>query len=184
VGTSSLRRTAQLLALRPDLRIESIRGNLDTRVRKVEQGFDAVVLAAAGLRRLGWQEKIAELIEPGQMCPAVGQGALAIETRDDGGTAQQVCRTLNDEATEWAVTAERGVLAALGGGCQVPIGAHASLADGRLHLRAVVISPDGATLIRRQSSGAPGEAAAMGAELGRELLGGGARAILEAVYGH
>ncbi|MCX6620567.1 MAG: hydroxymethylbilane synthase [Acidobacteria bacterium] len=183
IGTSSLRRTAQLLALRPDLKIESIRGNLDTRVKKVEQGFDAVVLAAAGLRRLGWSDRIADVLPPEVMCPAVGQGALAIETRDDGGAGQAACRRLDHLPTRQAVTAERAVLAALGGGCQVPIGAHAVIDGAAIWIRAVVISPDGRQIIRRESRGAAGDAQAIGARLGAELLAHGAREILDTVYG-
>ncbi|HMD50958.1 MAG TPA: hydroxymethylbilane synthase, partial [Bryobacteraceae bacterium] len=119
VGTSSLRRAAQLRATRPDLEILDVRGNLDTRLRKLDEGkYDAIVLASAGLRRLGWESRISELLDPAVMCPAVGQGALAVETRDDSGQAREICRRLDHEATRVAVTAERAVLAALGGGCQ------------------------------------------------------------------
>ena len=123
VGTSSLRRAAQLRMVRPDLAIESVRGNLDTRVRKLDEGqYRAIVLAAAGLTRLGWAHRIAEILSPEVMCPAVGQGALAVETRHEG-EARDFCAVLDHAATRAAVTAERAVLAALGGGCQVPIGA-------------------------------------------------------------
>ncbi len=185
VGTSSLRRAAQLRAMRPDLKVETIRGNVDTRLRKLDEGqYDAILLAAAGLRRLGWAARIAELLEAHAMCPAVGQGALAIETRDDGGEGWTACRRLNHEPTEVAVTAERAVLATLGGGCQVPIGAHAVLhEDGRMHLRGVVISPDGGKLIRREAEGATAAAAAMGRALAEDLLAGGGREILDEVYG-
>src|SRR4051812_48787319 len=121
VGTSSLRRSAQLRRLRPDLIVESIRGNLDTRLRKLDEGqYDAILLAAAGLKRLGWGDRIAEILPVDVMCSAVGQGALAIETREHG-AGWDACRALNDAATHAAVLAERGVLGALGGGCQVPI---------------------------------------------------------------
>jgi len=184
VGTGSLRRVAQLRALRPDLVVEPARGNLDTRLRRLDEGrYDALVLAAAGLKRLGWQERIAQCLEVDEMCPAVGQGALAVETRADSGEAARACALLDDPATRLAVTAERAVLAALGGGCQVPIGAHAQVESGRLRLRAVVISPDGQSLVRREISGNPADALQLGQELGRQLLAGGARAILEAVYG-
>jgi len=182
VGTSSLRRSAQLRKLRPDLAIESVRGNLDTRLRKLDEGqYDAIVLAAAGLKRLGWAARIAEILDPGIMCSAVGQGALAIETRASG-AGWEACSVLNDPATRTAVTAERGVLAALGGGCQVPIGAHARVDKGRLHLQAIVASPDGTKLIRAESEGEPADAEALGRELGDELLARGARRILDAVY--
>ncbi|MCS7025331.1 MAG: hydroxymethylbilane synthase [Bryobacteraceae bacterium] len=181
VGTSSLRRAAQLRALRPDLQLEPVRGNLDTRLKKLEQGqYDAMVLAAAGLRRLGWEDRIAQLFEPELMCPAVGQGALAIETRNDGGTGQQACELLDDVATRRCVTAERALLAALGGGCQVPLGAYARLQGERLELQAVIVSPDGATMVRRSAQGM--DALALGEHLARELLEAGGREILESVF--
>jgi hydroxymethylbilane synthase len=180
VGTSSLRRAAQLRRLRPDLVIESVRGNLDTRVRKLEEGqYDAIVLAAAGLKRLGWGEKIAEILPAPVMCPAVGQGALAIETVAAG---QAACMTLDHPPTRAAVTAERGVLAALGGGCQVPIGAHATVTGSIVHLLGVVISPDGVDYVRAEAEGPVAEADRIGRELGATLLDTGARAILEKVY--
>lgn len=184
VGTSSLRRTAQLYALRPDLHIESIRGNVDTRLRKLDEGqFQAILLATAGLNRLGLNHRIAESLPATIMCPAVGQGALAIETRDDGGAGFAATRQLDHPATRAAVTAERAVLATLGGGCQVPIGAHATVTEGELHLRAVVISPDGQRLIRDTSKGLATDAAVLGADLGQRLLESGGREILQEVYG-
>jgi len=184
VGTSSLRRTAQLKALRPDLIIEPLRGNLDTRLRKLEEGrYDAIVAACAGLKRLGWEQRIAEVLEPRVMCPAVGQGALAVETREDGGSAWSVCRRLDDPAARAAVTAERAVLRALGGGCQVPLGACGRVADGILHLEAVVAAPDGSRLIRLEESGPAAEAERIGMRVGRRLLEAGADHILEAVHG-
>ncbi|MCX6638608.1 MAG: hydroxymethylbilane synthase [Acidobacteria bacterium] len=184
VGTSSLRRTAQLLALRPDLVVEPLRGNLDTRLRKVAEGsYGAIVLAAAGLKRMGWSDRIAEVLPIETMCPAVGQGALAIETRDDAGPARAACAALDHAPTRIAVMAERAVLAGLGGGCQVPIGAHAVVRDGRIQLRAVVVSPDGAILIRRQGEGPAAQAERLGAQLARELAEAGGQEILEAVYG-
>ncbi len=182
VGTSSLRRAAQLRALRPDLHVENIRGNVDTRLRKLDEGgYDAILLAAAGLRRLGWQDRISELLDPKAMCPAVGQGALAIETR---GAVQafEICARLEDPAARIAVTAERAVLAAMGGGCQVPIGAHAITREGSVTLQAVVIAPDGSQVIRKCCTGANADAARLGRELGEELLAAGGRAILDAVY--
>ena len=184
VGTSSLRRAAQLRALRPDLQIENIRGNLDTRLRKLDEGqYDAIVLASAGLRRLGWENRITELLDPEIMCPAVGQGALAVETRADSGEAQQLSKRLEHEASRIAVTAERAVLASLGGGCQVPIGAYATV-GAELHLRAIIVSPDGTQIIRKQTSGSPARAAAIGRTVGDQLLAEGGREILELVYGH
>jgi len=183
VGTSSLRRAAQLRAMHPDLQIENIRGNLDTRLRKLdERQYDAIVLAAAGLRRLGWENRITEILEPDVMCPAVGQGALAVETRAEEGAVQEICRRLEHGATRIAVTAERAVLAALGGGCQVPIGAYCTVSD-LLHLQAIVVSPDGSQIIRKQASGSGADAAALGRTLGEQLLADGGRQILELVYG-
>jgi hydroxymethylbilane synthase len=184
VGTSSLRRAAQLLALRPDLKIEPLRGNLDTRLRKLSEGlYDAIVLAAAGLKRMGWEDRIAEILSTDYLCPAVGQGALAVETRADGGPAAELCRQLDHAPTRAAVTAERAVLAGLGGGCQVPIGAYAQIAEEELRLTAVVCTPDGERLIRRNLAGGADQPEALGRRLARELLDAGADEILESVYG-
>jgi len=184
VGTSSLRRAAQLLALRPDLKIEPLRGNLDTRLRKLSEGrYDAIVLAAAGLKRMGWEDRIAEILSTDYLCPAVGQGALAVETRADGGPAAELCRQLDHAPTRAAVTAERAVLAGLGGGCQVPIGAYAQIAGEELRLTAVVCTPDGERLIRRNLAGQADQPEALGRRLARELLDAGADEILESVYG-
>ena len=178
IGTSSLRRQAQLLAYRPDLNIEMLRGNVDTRLRKLDEGqYDAIVLAAAGLRRLGWQDRIRELISVEIMCPAVGQGALAIETRDDRGAAYELVRKLDHADTRIAVTAERAMLEKLGGGCQVPIGGYAFLDKGVIQMRAIVASPDGKRLIRAELSGV--DPLRTGASLGRNLLEKGAEEILE-----
>jgi hydroxymethylbilane synthase len=182
IGTSSLRRAAQLRRLRPDLEIESVRGNLDTRLRKLDEGqYRAILLAAAGLKRLGWGDRIAEILDPGDMCPAVGQGALAMETLESG-AGRDAVRALDSAATHAAVAAERGVLGALGGGCQVPIGAHATVEGGRLRILAVVASPAGDRLIRSESEGPAADAARIGVDLGRRLLEQGAREILESVY--
>jgi hydroxymethylbilane synthase len=181
LGTSSLRRAAQLRRLRPDLRIEPVRGNLDTRLRKLDEGrYDAIVLAAAGLKRLGWEDRIAEILPPDVVCPAVGQGALAIETGNAGLLA---CQPLDHPPTRSAVTAERALLSALGGGCQVPIGAYAVVSSGRLSLQAVVVSPDGVDLVRDRSEGAAADAQRIGRDLGEALLAAGADRILESVYG-
>jgi hydroxymethylbilane synthase len=174
VGTSSLRRAAQLRKLRPDLMVESVRGNLDTRLRKLDEGqYDAILLAAAGLKRLGWGAEI--------MCPAVGQGALAIETRG-AGRGFDAARLLDHADTHAAVMAERGLLGALGGGCQVPIGAHATVQGDRLRLLGLVASPDGTETIRGQTEGPVSEAERLGRELGASLLERGGRRILESVY--
>jgi hydroxymethylbilane synthase len=182
VGTSSLRRAAQLRGLRPDLRVESVRGNLDTRLRKLDEGqYDAILLAAAGLKRLGWEQRIAEILPSEVMCSAVGQGALAIETRG-AGAGFDACSALDHADTHAAVTAERGVLGALGGGCQVPIGAYATVQGGRLRVMAMVASPDGAEMVRAEAEGPVEKAESIGRDLGAELLKRGARRILEAVY--
>ena len=182
VGTSSLRRSAQLRKLRPDLVIESVRGNLDTRLRKLDEGrYDAILLAAAGLKRLGWGDRIAEILPAETMCSAVGQGALAIETRASGAGFDAV-QAMDHADTHAAVLAERGVLSALGGGCQVPIGAHATVEGERLDLLGVVASPGGDEVIRGAASGAASQAESLGRALGNELLERGARRILDAVY--
>jgi hydroxymethylbilane synthase len=184
IGTSSLRRAAQLRAKRPDLEIENIRGNVDTRLRKLDEGqYDAIVLASAGLRRLGWENRITELLDPDVMCPAVGQGALAVETRADGGEAEQLAKRLEHRESRVAVTAERAVLRALGGGCQVPIGAYATVQGEVVQLRAIIVSPDGTEIIRKRANGASRDAEIIGRALGEELLAQGGRQILEAVYG-
>ncbi len=178
VGTSSLRRSAQLKRMRPDLAVESVRGNVDTRLRKLDEGqYEAILLASAGLRRLGWADRIAQVMEPDEMCPAVGQGALGIETREEG-DARAICAGLDHAATRAAATAERAVLAALGGGCQVPIGAHARVVDARIHLLALVISVDGAELVRDTAEGPAGKAQQIGRALGERLLSAGAARLL------
>lgn len=185
VGTGSVRRVAQIIAARPDVIVEPIRGNVDTRLRKLDEGqFDAIVLAAAGLRRLGWEQRIAEYLEPETMCPAIGQGALAIETRADEGAAMQACRALNHADTYAAVMAERAVLRVLGGGCQIPVGAYAHLAANELRLSAIVSTPDGKQIIRRAIAGPPQNWDALGSALGQQLVDAGAWDILLPVYGH
>jgi len=176
VGTSSLRRSAQLRRMRPDLEVESVRGNVDTRLRKLDEGqYAAIVLAAAGLNRLGLSSRIAEALEPEVMCPAVGQGALAIETR----VGEHTCQALDHAATRAAVTAERAVLSALGGGCLTPIGAHARVNGERLQVIAIVLSTDGAESVRDGAEGLANEAEGIGRELGERLLKQGAARLLE-----
>ncbi len=177
VGTSSLRRTAQLRALRPDLKVESVRGNVDTRLRKLDEGqYQAIMLAAAGLRRLGWADRIAQYIDPALMCPAVGQGALAIETRTD---RIQVAASLEHRDTRVAVTAERALLGALGGGCQVPIGANATVDGDTVHLRGIVAAPDGSKVVRGNLSGQASDAASIGKALAEQLMAQGATELLQ-----
>jgi hydroxymethylbilane synthase len=154
VGTSSLRRSVQLKAMHREVSIETLRGNVDTRIRKLDEGqYDTIILAAAGLRRLGWADRIAELIPVDVMIPAVGQGALAIETRDDRGEAHRIAHTLEHEASRVAITAERAFLAVFGGGCQVPIGAHATINGSGIHLLAFVSEPDGSNVKRGEETG-------------------------------
>lgn len=185
VGTSSLRRQAQLLCLRPDLQICMLRGNLDTRLRKLMDGeFDAIVLAAAGLKRLGWTDGITEYFAVDECVPAIGQGALAIEGRADDRFIVNLLTPLEDRATRVAVTAERALLDRLQGGCQVPIAGHANVQGEQIHLEALVASVDGRALIRDRLTGNVSEAQLVGRELADRLLAMGGRAILNAIYGN
>jgi len=173
VGTSALRRQAQLMVLRPDLDIQSIRGNIDTRLRKLDEGqYQAIVLACAGLRRLGWSGRIAERFDASRICPAVGQGALAIEARSGDATVS----LLTHEPTLRAVTAERACLREFGGGCQIPMGAFATIDGDRIHLESVVASPDGALVIRFAADGA--DPVALGKTVADGLKAGGAHEVL------
>jgi hydroxymethylbilane synthase len=177
VGTSSNRRAAQLRLLRPDLEILPVRGNVDTRLRKLREGqYDALVLAAAGLRRLGLEREIVELFSPEQICPAPGQGALAIQTRLDD-KAAEICSALNHAPTAYAVQCERTVLAALGGGCQLPIGAFAQVYGKQLQVMAGVFAPDASGCVRVSGEGALAEACELGQRLGAELLAKGALSL-------
>jgi hydroxymethylbilane synthase len=181
VGTSSLRRIAQLRRIRPDLDIQSIRGNVDTRIGKVEKGeYDAIVLAAAGLRRLGWGNIISESFRPDIMCPAVGQGALAIETLENS-EALEACAPLDDPWTRLPVTAERAMLSELGGGCQVPIGAFATLENTEMFLTGAVFAPDGTAMIRYTATGECTKPGELGRSVAKVLLDRGAREILDAI---
>jgi hydroxymethylbilane synthase len=182
VGTSSLRRQAQLKAIRPDLDIYPLRGNVDTRLRKLEQGdYDAVILAAAGLKRLGKTELIQQIIPAEIMCPAAGQGALGIEIREGDAKTLELLSFLDDTNARAATTCERALLNSLGGGCQVPIGAFAEMKNGKLHLESIVADPDGSKLLRDTRDGDDPEK--LGNEAGASLLKRGGDAILEAVYG-
>lgn len=182
VGTSSLRRVAQLRRLRPDLDIRNIRGNVDTRIKKVEQGeYDAIVLAAAGLKRLGWGEIISETFRADLMLPAVGQGALAIETLESG-PGFDACGPLDHPWTRFSVAAERAMLGELGGGCQVPIGAYATLEGTELFLTGGVFSPDGVTMIRYTAAGDCTKASELGRNVAQVLLERGGRQVLDQVY--
>jgi hydroxymethylbilane synthase len=184
VGTSSLRRQAQLKAIRPDLEIHPLRGNVDTRLRKLEQrDYDAIILASAGLKRLGKTESIKQIFPAEIMCPAAGQGALGIEIREGDSTTREHLAFLNNDASRTATTCERALLNRLGGGCQVPIGALAELRNGRLHLDAVVADPDGSTLLRESRDGDLNHPEQLGSAVGEGLLRRGGDEILEAVYG-
>lgn len=173
VGTSSLRRAKQLQILRGDVVIADIRGNVDTRLRKLDEGqFDAILLASAGLHRLGLEGHIAEILEPEAMAPAIGQGALAVEIRADDPAVREALAPLHHQETAAAVTAERALLHALGGGCQVPLGASARVDGDRLTLNAVVVSESGA-VHRAAVEGALNDASAIGESAARELRGRG-----------
>jgi hydroxymethylbilane synthase len=182
VGTSSLRRQAQLMALRPDLDIIPLRGNVDTRLRKLAQGeYDAIILAAAGLYRLGKTELVQQVIPASVMCPAAGQGALGIEIREGDSATRAHLAFLDDANARAATTCERALLNKLGGGCQVPIGAAAEVRNGRLHLDAIVAHPDGSLVLRESRDG--DDPVRLGSQVGETLLQCGGDAILEAVYG-
>ena len=183
VGTSSLRRSAQLRALRPDLHVEMVRGNVETRLRKASEGLDAVVLAYAGLRRLGLAGHATQVFDPSEMLPAVAQGALALEARADDPATLARLAPLDHAETRQRVEAERGLLRRLEGGCQVPIAAHATTQDGRVTLRALVASLDGTRVIRGERNGSGAEARALGEALGDELLSKGAAEILHELEG-
>jgi hydroxymethylbilane synthase len=173
VGTSSLRRAAQLKTARPDIEIRDLRGNVDTRLRKQAEGqYHAILLAAAGLIRLGWQDRITQYLDPLEFVPAVGQGALAIETRADGGTGHTIVAQMDDPETRARLTAERAALKALGGGCQVPMGAHAVLIENTLKIHGIVVTLGGA--VRAHAEGAVADAEAVGNQLGERLLNAGA----------
>ncbi len=212
VGTSSLRRSCQLMSIRPDLKIEQLRGNLDTRLRKLDEGqFDAIILAAAGVKRLGWAERITETIEPEVSLPAIGQGAIGIECRVDDAFINNLIAPLNHEETSICVRAERACLKKLEGGCQVPIAAHARLVqklevgsekleDKRLELitdkdsslftvhcslvmDGLVGSVSGDRIIKSHIEGSPKDAESLGIKLAEDLLSRGAKEILDEVYG-
>lgn len=182
LGTSSLRRKAQLLAARPDLKIVDLRGNVDTRLRKLDEGqMDAIILAAAGLERLGYGERIKEVI-PAKVClPAVGQGALAIESRDNDDEVRNMLAFLNDEATKQATDAERAFLGLLEGGCQVPIGVHADVENGEIRIEAIIAELDGKKILRDTIVGKAANAAELGRELGKKMLAEGGQEILASI---
>lgn len=182
LGTSSLRRRAQLLAARPDLKIVDLRGNVDTRLRKLDEGnMDAIILAAAGLQRLGHGDRIKEIIPTGVCLPAVGQGALAIECRTDNTEVREMLAFLNDTATKQATDAERAFLGLVEGGCQVPIGVHAEVQNNEIKIEAIIASLDGSTVLRNTISGDAEKAVELGQKLGNQMLAEGGQDILAAI---
>ncbi|MDY0268498.1 hydroxymethylbilane synthase [Trichloromonas sp.] len=185
IGTSSLRRKAMLLHLRPDFQMVDIRGNVETRIRKLtEDNLDAVVLAAAGMHRLGFTGKIGEYLAPDVSLPAIGQGALGIESRIADAEVNALIDFFNHPETAAAVKGERAVLRRLEGGCQVPIGAYGEVKDGRLTLTGVVASVDGVTLLKKTVVCAPEESEKVGTSLADDLITQGAGKILNEVYNH
>jgi hydroxymethylbilane synthase len=176
LGTSSLRRAAQALHLRPDLRVEPLRGNIDTRLRKAREGqYDAILLAGAGLVRMGWEEAVSEWLSLEVMLPAPGQGALAVQCRADDAQTLRLLAALEDPAARAAVTAERAFLQGLGGGCSVPVAAHAKAGDQGWHLIGRVLSPDGRRIIQVEGEGP--DPFALGERLARNALAQGAAAL-------
>lgn len=179
VGTSSLRRVAQLKHLRPDVQIKDLRGNVDTRLRKLDEGeYDALILASAGLRRLGLGGRISAAVAQEEMLSAVGQGSLGVETRSDDAETNALVSRLDDPRTRAAVLAERALLRSLGGGCQVPIAAHATVEGGRLKLDGLVATLDGTRVLRASLDGEAADAARVGEELAGRLLERGAGELL------
>ena len=184
VGSSSLRRAAQLLAMRPDLKLIPLRGNVDTRLRKLEEGdVQAIILATAGLRRLGLESRITQVIPSEQVLPAIGQGALGLEVRCDDKTIINMLECLNHEETAVTVRAERAFLKELEGGCQVPMAAFCRLNRGQLHLEGMVAELDGSNIIRNKVTGEKTKAEQIGVTLARKLIDAGANKILAQIYG-
>lgn len=184
IGTSSLRRQAQLCHYRPDFQMEVLRGNVETRIRKQKEGwYDAVILAAAGVKRLGLADNVTEYISENISIPAIGQGALGIECSRDDKEINELIAFFNHYETSVAVRAERALLKRLEGGCQVPIAGHATVKDGRITMKGLVGSVDGKSIIKDGIEGDAKDYERIGAELGERLLSKGAREILEEVYG-
>jgi hydroxymethylbilane synthase len=185
VGTSSLRRQCQLLNQRPDLQIKSLRGNVNTRLQKLDDGeYDAIILAAAGLIRLGFESRIKTSIPVNTMLAAIGQGAIGIECRKDDLATKALIACLNDPETAIRVRAERAMNLTLEGGCQAPIAGHAQIKDKTLRLHGLVAEPDGSVMIKEQLEGPIEEAEKMGVTVANRLLAGGAKAILDKLYNH
>lgn len=185
LGTSSLRRQAQLLAARPDLRIEALRGNVDTRLRRLDDGsLDAIILACAGLERLGWGSRITARLDPQECLPAVAQGVIGIECRTADVHTSSLLAALNDKATGTVMDAERAFAGRLGGSCQSPIAAHATLVTGRLRLEGLVAEPDGSRVLRDSMTGDPDDPSSLGTALAERLLTAGAGPLLERLRSH
>jgi len=183
IGTSSLRRQSQILHLRPDFEIHPLRGNLDSRLRKLDEGqYDAIILAGAGVNRLGWSDKITELLSTDISLPAIGQGALGIETPTDDAYINDLVAFFDDPVTSACVRAERALLKRLEGGCQVPIAAFGELAGDTLKLSGLVASPDGKVFVKDQRTGPKERAEEMGIELAESLLKAGGYEILKELY--
>jgi hydroxymethylbilane synthase len=184
VGTSSLRRQCQLRAVRPDLRIRDLRGNVGTRLARLDAGdYDAIVLACAGLKRLGMQQRITRALPPEQILPAIAQGVIGIECRSDDTRLLELVQPLNHHPTELRTLAERSMNAALATGCQAPVAGYAEIVDAEITLRGLVGRPDGSEIIRADISGAATDAAALGYALAQDLLARGAQPILEELLG-
>jgi len=182
VGSSSLRRKAQLLAMRPDVEVKEIRGNVDTRLKKLESGeYQAILMAYAGLKRLGFTEHIKQIFEQSEMLPAVGQGAIAIEARSDDEDVRQALNKLNDEKTLLVVRAERALMKELEGGCQVPIGANAQVENGTIHIEALVASINGEKIVKDEASGSEEQPEKVGIQVADKLRAKGAEEILDKI---
>ncbi len=179
VGTSSVRRGAQLLHLRSDLRLVPIRGNVPTRLQRLDEGLaDAIMLASAGLTRLGLADRITQALSTAEMMPAPGQGAIAVEARADDADVAELLAPLNDDETASRVAAERALMAEFGGGCHLPLGALASISGGEMTVEAITAAPDGSELIERNVVGPPGRADELGRELARDLIAAGGHDLM------
>ncbi|GBF10839.1 hydroxymethylbilane synthase [Tepidibacillus sp. HK-1] len=182
VGTSSLRRAAQIVAYRPDLKIESIRGNVNTRLSKLEtDGLNAIILAAAGLKRMNWQDRITQYLDVDLCLPAVGQGALGIQVRENDQETIQMLQSIDDQETRMIISAERALLHHLQGGCQIPIGAYARWQNDQIHLVGMVAAVDGKRILKAEVTGSKEEAVSLGIKVANQLLQQGADQILAEV---
>jgi hydroxymethylbilane synthase len=185
IGTCSLRRRAQILAARPGLQVADLRGNLDTRLKKVQEGkYDAILLACAGIRRLGRQDIISEILDLSMVMPAVGQGALCVEIRENNAFVQDLLAPIHDVESEHAIRAERSLMRELEGGCQVPVGGHARMEQGALVLYGIVASLEGERIVRARDAGSPEEPEELGKRVADRLIAMGARGILDDIKGY